>query len=56
MASQGRLAYEVASRPLLAEDRHAVAVASPIIARCGEFVATWGPIDAQDLAVDAQGR
>ena len=54
---QGRLAYEVASRPLLAEDLHAeAATAAKIIARCGEFVATWGPIDAPDFAVDAQGR
>ena len=52
---QGRLAYEVASRPLLAEYLHAVAAtAAKIIARCGEFVATWGPIYAPDFAVDAQ--
>ena len=51
---QGRLAYEVASRPLLAEYLHAVAVVSEIIARCGEFVATWGPIDTGNFAVDAQ--
>ena len=51
---QGRLAYEVASRPLLAEYLHAVAAVIEIIARCGEFVATWGPTDALDLAVDVQ--
>ena len=56
MSPQGRLAYEVASRPLLAEYLHAVAVVIEIIARCREFVATWGPIDAPDLAVDAQGE
>ena len=55
MATQGRLAYEVASRPLLAEYLHAEAVVSEIIARCGEFGATWGPTDPLDLAVDAQG-
>jgi len=48
------VSYEIASRPLLAEDLHAVAAsAAQIIARCGEFVATWGPIDAPDLAIDA---
>ena len=50
MATQGRLAYEVASRPLLAEDLHAEAVVIEIIARSGEFVATWGPIDAPDFS------
>ena len=57
MATQGRLAYEIASRPLFAESLHAVciAVVIVIIARSGEFGAAWGPIDAEDFAVDAQG-
>ena len=53
MAPQGRLAYEVASRPLLAEDLHAVAaIAAEIIARNGQLVAAWGEIDAVNSAVN----
>ena len=55
MPPQGRLAYEIASRPHLAEDLHAVAAAVVIIARNSEFVAAWREIDAANVSVDLQG-
>ena len=54
MARQGRLACEIASRPLLAEDLHAVAAAVVIIARNSEFVAAWREIDAGNASADLQ--
>ena len=53
---QGRLANEIASRPLFAENLDAVGVIIKIIARNGEFVAAWREIDAVNLSVDAQRR
>ena len=56
VAPQGRLANEIASRPLFAENLDAVGAIIKIIARNGEFVAAWREIDAVNPSVDAQGR
>ena len=52
MPPQGRLAYEIASRPLFAENLHAEAAVIEIIARGGEFCAAWGEVDAENYAAD----
>ena len=59
MACQGQLAYEIASRPLFAENLDAevgVIIARPcewvVIARSGDFGAAWRKIDAVNLFVD----
>ena len=57
MPPKGRLAYEIASRPLCDKNLHAeVTIVEIIIARSGEFGATWREMDALNIATDVERR